>query len=242
MTSVITRVVREVSLVYRSVTGIQVWKWPLDLLWVSIPQSLSNRLRFFVSGTLTPVESPLSPNLFSCHVSPDVTWRQTDVRYQVTWRNWRNSGKCNSLYLCPIHFKICESPSNKNGLEEEVIQNSDGMKGGTPTILYDLYLGQALQWADWRTPGTYTSQLTRCMTSSWKEEWPTRRRIHGAKYEQASEELGENVHGRRHGWQRKRLFDNLTWFPKKLCSVMTSATAYEHMYSELQWIHWTLYV
>ena len=27
------------------------------------------------------------------------------------------------------------------------------------------------------------------------------------------------------------LFDNLTWFPKKLCSVMTSASVCEHMWS-----------
>jgi hypothetical protein len=48
----------------------------------------------------------------SCHVSPDVSWRQPDVRYQVTWRNWRSCGKCNSLYICPIHFKFCASSSS----------------------------------------------------------------------------------------------------------------------------------
>ena len=33
------------------------------------------------------------------------------------------------------------------------------------------------------------------------------------------------------------LFDNLTWFVKKLCSVMTSASACEHMWSIAGWIH-----
>jgi hypothetical protein len=33
------------------------------------------------------------------------------------------------------------------------------------------------------------------------------------------------------------LFDNLTWFAKKLCSVMTSASACEHMWNIEGWIH-----
>jgi hypothetical protein len=33
------------------------------------------------------------------------------------------------------------------------------------------------------------------------------------------------------------LFDNLAWFAKKLCSVMTSASACEHMWSIAGWIH-----
>jgi hypothetical protein len=33
------------------------------------------------------------------------------------------------------------------------------------------------------------------------------------------------------------LFDNLAWFEKKLCSVMTSASACEHMWSIEGWIH-----
>ena len=33
------------------------------------------------------------------------------------------------------------------------------------------------------------------------------------------------------------LFDNLAWFAKKLCSVMTSASACEHMWSIEGWIH-----
>jgi hypothetical protein len=33
------------------------------------------------------------------------------------------------------------------------------------------------------------------------------------------------------------LFDNLAWFAKKLCSVMTSASACEHMWSIEVWIH-----
>ena len=33
------------------------------------------------------------------------------------------------------------------------------------------------------------------------------------------------------------LFDNLVWFAKKLCSVMTSASACEHMWSIEGWIH-----
>ena len=33
------------------------------------------------------------------------------------------------------------------------------------------------------------------------------------------------------------LFDNLGWFAKKLCSVMTSASACEHMWSIEGWIH-----
>ncbi len=33
------------------------------------------------------------------------------------------------------------------------------------------------------------------------------------------------------------LFDNLGWFAKKFCSVMTSASAYEHMWSIEGWIH-----
>ena len=35
----------------------------------------------------------------------------------------------------------------------------------------------------------------------------------------------------------RSLFDNLAWFTKKLCSVMTSASAYEHMWSITGWIH-----
>jgi hypothetical protein len=37
--------------------------------------------------------------------------------------------------------------------------------------------------------------------------------------------------------QGQVLFDNLTWFSKKLCSVMTSASACEHMWSIKGWIH-----
>ena len=33
------------------------------------------------------------------------------------------------------------------------------------------------------------------------------------------------------------LFDNLAWFAKKLCSVMTSASTCEHMWSIEGWIH-----
>ena len=33
------------------------------------------------------------------------------------------------------------------------------------------------------------------------------------------------------------LFDNLAWFAKKLCSVMTSTSACEHMWSIEGWIH-----
>ena len=33
------------------------------------------------------------------------------------------------------------------------------------------------------------------------------------------------------------LFDNLSWFAKKLCLVMTCASAYEHMWSIEGWIH-----
>ena len=33
------------------------------------------------------------------------------------------------------------------------------------------------------------------------------------------------------------LFDKLAWFAKKLCSVMTSASACEHMWSIKGWIH-----
>ena len=33
------------------------------------------------------------------------------------------------------------------------------------------------------------------------------------------------------------LFDNLAWFAKKLCSVMTSVSACEHMWSMEGWIH-----
>ncbi len=33
------------------------------------------------------------------------------------------------------------------------------------------------------------------------------------------------------------MFDNLTWFVKKLCSVMTSVSACEHMWSIEGWIH-----
>ena len=28
------------------------------------------------------------------------------MRYQVTWRNWRNCGKCNSICICPVHFNL----------------------------------------------------------------------------------------------------------------------------------------
>ncbi len=37
--------------------------------------------------------------------------------------------------------------------------------------------------------------------------------------------------------QGQVLFGNLTWFVKKLCSVMTSASACEHMWSIEGWIH-----
>ena len=33
------------------------------------------------------------------------------------------------------------------------------------------------------------------------------------------------------------LFDNLTWLVKKLCSVMTIASVYEHMWIIEGWIH-----
>ena len=33
------------------------------------------------------------------------------------------------------------------------------------------------------------------------------------------------------------LFDNLAWFTKKLCSVMTSVSVCEHMWSIEGWIH-----
>ena len=35
----------------------------------------------------------------------------------------------------------------------------------------------------------------------------------------------------------RALFDNLEWFSKKMCSVMTSASACEHMWSITGWIH-----
>jgi hypothetical protein len=37
--------------------------------------------------------------------------------------------------------------------------------------------------------------------------------------------------------QGQVLFDNLAWFAKKLCSVMTSTSACEHMWSIEGWIH-----
>jgi hypothetical protein len=37
--------------------------------------------------------------------------------------------------------------------------------------------------------------------------------------------------------QGQVLFDNLTWFAKKMCSVMTGASACEHMWSIEGWIH-----
>jgi hypothetical protein len=33
------------------------------------------------------------------------------------------------------------------------------------------------------------------------------------------------------------LFDNLAWFAKKLCSVMTSASACQHVWNIEGWIH-----
>ena len=53
------------------------------------------------SGSLFPTSSRLS-----CHVRSDVSWRQTDVRPQVTWRNWRTYGKYNSLKICLISLQI----------------------------------------------------------------------------------------------------------------------------------------
>ncbi len=35
----------------------------------------------------------------------------------------------------------------------------------------------------------------------------------------------------------RALFDNLAWFAKKLCSVMTSASVCEHMWNITGWIH-----
>ena len=35
----------------------------------------------------------------------------------------------------------------------------------------------------------------------------------------------------------RALFDNLAWFAKKLCSVMTSALTCEHMWNIVGWIH-----
>ncbi len=35
----------------------------------------------------------------------------------------------------------------------------------------------------------------------------------------------------------RALFDNLTWFTKKLCSVMTSVSVCEHMWNIAGWIH-----
>jgi hypothetical protein len=37
--------------------------------------------------------------------------------------------------------------------------------------------------------------------------------------------------------QGQVLFDNLAWFTEKLCSVMTSSSAYEHMWNIEGWIH-----
>jgi hypothetical protein len=37
----------------------------------------------------------------------------------------------------------------------------------------------------------------------------------------------------------RTLFDNLTWFVKKLCYVMTSVSTCEHMWSISGWIHST---
>jgi len=45
-------------------------------------------------------------------VTNDVSWRQTDVRRQDTWRSWRKRGKYNSLDICRIHFKFCVSTSS----------------------------------------------------------------------------------------------------------------------------------
>ncbi len=35
----------------------------------------------------------------------------------------------------------------------------------------------------------------------------------------------------------RALFDNLAWFTKKLCSVMTSTSVCEHMWNISGWIH-----
>jgi hypothetical protein len=50
----------------------------------------------------------------SCHVRTDVSWRQADVRTQVTWRSWRSCGKYNSIKICLILFKFCASSSSQD--------------------------------------------------------------------------------------------------------------------------------
>ncbi len=71
----------------------------------------------------------------------------------------------------------------------------------------------------------------------WKSGWPTQRILHTAKYEQVVAELGENVHARCHGWTGTGFVWQPAWFEKKLCSVMTSASACEPMWSIEGWIH-----
>ena len=64
----------------------------------------------------------------------------------------------------------------------------------------------------------------------------TRRSLHTAKHEQVAVELGENVLQDVMD-EKGQAFDNLAWFAKKLCSVMTSVSPCEHMWSIEGWIH-----
>ena len=48
----------------------------------------------------------------SCHVRPEVNWRQVDVSRQVTWRRWRRCIRYNLIEICLIHFKFCVSSSS----------------------------------------------------------------------------------------------------------------------------------
>jgi hypothetical protein len=59
-----------------------------------------------------------------------------------------------------------------------------------------------------------------------------------SKYEQVSTKLGVKTFMQDVMDEKGQvLFDNLAWFAKKLCSVMASASACEHMRSIEGWIH-----
>ena len=77
------------------------------------------------------------------------------------WREMQNKRGKKTRYRSsiPLHLSIWLMTNSSL----QVLHVSDDMKGGTPTILYDLCLGQALQWGDWRTDGTYLN-VGRCMT------------------------------------------------------------------------------
>ena len=109
------------------------------------------------------------PRVLSCHVKPDVRWRQVDVRPQVTWRTWRSYWKYNSLKICLILFKFCTPSSSQ----------APWKQGMSHTPLSSIFLSPNFIWrknltrrGKWYVIRVYKKMTYRNFTQLQLINWP----------------------------------------------------------------------